>query len=62
MLNACGSADKEKYVTYKLQCNSFFMDLVMRFCFADGQPPDVEVMNCEQLTFLSACEQVVESS
>ena len=39
------SEARKKYKTYKDQCNSFFMDLLSRFCFANGQPPENAVIN-----------------
>ncbi|XP_078611724.1 E3 ubiquitin-protein ligase RNF213-like isoform X2 [Branchiostoma floridae x Branchiostoma japonicum] len=34
----------EKHNAYRRCCNSFFMELVSRFCFADGTPPEAGVV------------------
>jgi hypothetical protein len=51
--------NKDIYMAFKLQCNSFFMDLVMRFCFAEGQPPGAEVLKCRCLSVLYRRQKVI---
>ena len=33
-----------KYNSFRQRCNAFFMDIVSQLCFADGTPPNQEVV------------------